>query len=248
MLSSAAVQCPYARCGDIGPAMAVGAPGWLPRLLRAYPPIGDLPDGLVEEIGKQGVFASKQAGDIMFEPSDFSMRYPFVLRGVARVLKVGRSAPDTLLYRLPAGEHCLLSASGLMAHWHFGARVIAESETDVVLIPAALFRKLVRQSPEFAHSVYVGIAHRLESVMDLVEQATYFRLDQRLATLILAGGSPIKKSHQEMADDLGVSRENVSRVLSEFRGRGWIRVGRRRIDTLEADALRAFIDKVEGSR
>ena len=84
--------------------------------------------------------------------------------------------------------------------------------------------------------------------MDLVEQATYFRLDQRLATLILAGGSPIKKSHQEMADDLGVSRENVSRVLSEFRGRGWIQVGRRRIDTLEADALRAFIDTVEGNR
>lgn len=79
--------------------------------------------------------------------------------------------------------------------------------------------------------------------MDLVEQATYFRLDQRLATLILASGSPLNKSHQEMADDLGVSRENVSRALSELRGRGWVRLGRRRIDTLDAQALRSFIEQ-----
>ena len=130
-----------------------------------------------------------------------------------------------------------------MAHWRFGARVVAEEETEVILISAALFRRLVRQSPEFAHSVYVGIARRLENVMDLVEQATYFRLDQRLATLILASGSPLKKSHQEMADDLGVSRENVSRALSELRGRGLVRLGRRRIDTLDAKALRAFIEQ-----
>ncbi|HSM30251.1 MAG TPA: Crp/Fnr family transcriptional regulator [Woeseiaceae bacterium] len=223
-------------------------PGWMPRLLQAYPALGSLTSSAADQIKQQGVFVHKHAGDIMFEPRDFSVRYPFVLRGVARVLKVGRSAPDTLLYRLPAGEHCLLSASGLMAHWHFGARVVAEVETEVVLIPAALFRQLVRESSAFAHSVYVGIAHRLETVMDLVEQATYFRLDQRLATLILAGGSPLNKTHQELADDLGVSRENVSRVLSELRGRGWIRLGRRRIDTLDAKALRVFLDEADANR
>ena len=177
----------------------------------------------------------------MFEPADFSTRYPFVLRGVARVIKVGRSAPDTLLYRLPVGEHCLLSASGLMAHWKFGARVVAEAETEVVLIQASLFRELVRQSPEFAQSVYVGIAQRLENVMELVEQATYFKLDQRVATLILESGSPLNKSNQELADDLDVSRESVSRVLIELRGRGWIQLGRRRIETLDADALCKFV-------
>lgn len=222
--------------------MVVAAPDWMPRLFQAYPPTGDLPEELVDKIRKQGVFVYKQAGDVMFEPGDFSARYPFVLHGVARVLKAGRSAPDTLLYRLPVGEHCLLSASGLMAHWKFGARVVAEAETEVVLIPAPLFRQMVSESPGFAHSVYVGIAQRLESVMELVEQATYFRLDQRLATLILAGGGHLNKSHQELADDLGVSRENVSRVLSDFRGRGWIRIGRRQIDTVDASALRTFID------
>lgn len=223
--------------------MPADAGGWMPRLVQSYPALKSLPDFLLEQVQRHGVFVSKHAGDVMFEPADFSTRYPFVLRGVARVLKEGRSAPDTLLYRLPAGEHCLLSASGLMAHWKFGARVVAEEETEVVLVPPPLFREMVRQSPEFAHSIYVGIARRLESVMDLVEQATYFRLDQRLATMLLASGSPLNKSHQELADDLGVSRENVSRVLSEFRDRGWIRIARRRIDTVDAAALRSFLDQ-----
>ena len=223
--------------------MPADTPAWMPRLLQSYPALGNLPAALLEQFEKRGVFVNKHAGDVMFEPADFSTRYPFVLRGIARVVKAGRSAPDTLLYRLPVGEHCLLSASGLMARWKFSARVVAEAETEVVLISASLFRQMVSQSPEFAHSVYVGIAQRLESVMDLVEQATYFRLDQRLATLILAGGGRLNKSHQELADDLGVSRENVSRVLSEFRSRGWIQIGRRRIDTLDTDALRTFIDQ-----
>lgn len=222
--------------------MPADLPGWPSRLVESYPALGGLPDALLDQVRLRGVFVQKQAGDVMFEPADFSARYPFVLKGAARVLKVGRAAPDTLLYRLPVGEHCLLSASGLMAHWRFGARVVAETDTEVIVIPAALFREMVRQSPEFAHSVYVGIARRLENVMDLVEQATYFRLDQRLATLILAGGSPLNKSHQELADDLGVSRENVSRVLSDFRGHGWIRLGRRKIDTVDANALRSFLE------
>ena len=223
--------------------MPVDTPGWTSKLLDTYPPIGRLPRSLLEQLLQHGLFVHKHAGDVMFEPADFSTRYPFVLRGIARVMKAGRSAPDTLLYRLPVGEHCLLSATGMMAHWKFRARVIAEQETEVVLIPAALFRDLVQHSPVFARSVYTGIARRLESVMDLVEQATYFRLDQRLATMILASGGPISKSHQEMADDLGASRENVSRALSDLRGRGWIRLGRRRIETLDADALRSFIDQ-----
>jgi signal-transduction protein with cAMP-binding, CBS, and nucleotidyltransferase domain len=152
--------------------MPVEYPGWASRLIHSYPALSGLPDSLSEQVQKQGVFVHKKTGDVMIEPADFSRRYPFVLKGVARVLKAGRSAPDTLLYRLPVGEHCLLSATGLMANWKFGARVVAEAETEVVLIPATLFRGLIRQSPEFAHSVHVGVARRLESVMDLVERAT----------------------------------------------------------------------------
>jgi CRP/FNR family transcriptional regulator len=227
--------------------MPADSPGWMPSLLQSYPALGNLPDTLSNLVVRHGGFVHRQAGDVLFEPVNFATKYPFILHGVARVLKVGTTSPDTLLYRLPVGEHCLLSASGLLAHWRFAARVIAESETRAVVIPGALFRQLVDKSPEFAHSVHVGVARRLETVMDLVEQATYFRLDQRLASLILACGTPVTESHQELANDLGVSRENVSRVLSDFRERGWLKLGRRRIDILDDEALRTFLEQEHGA-
>lgn len=223
--------------------MPPGAPHWQRQLFDAYPSLDGVSAEQREALTSQGVCVEADTGDILFEPRDFAIRYPFILAGVARVLKVGTSSPDTLLYRLRPGEHCLLSASGLLARWRFGARVVAETDARVVLIPGALFRDMVWRSPDFAHSVHVAIARRLEVVMDLVEQATHLRLDRRVASLILACGTPVSASHQDMADDLGASRENVSRVLGEFRDHGWVKLGRRRIDIVDRAALRTFIDR-----
>jgi len=212
-------------------------------LFEAYPTLGRVSPSQLETLRSLAVHVDAPAGATLFEPADFSSRFPFLVRGSARVLKVGKSAPDTLLYRLQPGEHCLLSSAGLLARWRFGARVVAETDVRVVLIPGSFFRDLVADSTEFAHSVHLAIARRLEVVMDLVQQATYFRLDQRVASLILANGSPLRVSHQDLADDLGVSRENVSRVLGGFRDQGWVKLGRRRIETVDPQALEGFLDR-----
>ena len=66
--------------------MPVDSPGWMPVLVQAYPAVGELPASLTKLIETRGVLVHKHAGDVMFEPVDFSTRYPFVLRGIARVL------------------------------------------------------------------------------------------------------------------------------------------------------------------
>jgi len=214
------------------------------RLLELYPTLRHLSPALAKELREIGVLARAPAGATVFEPADFSQRYPFLLEGTLRAVKVG-SSHETLLYRLRPGDHCLLSAAGLLARWHFGARVVAEEDVRAVVIPGALLRAMVRDSREFAHSVYTGIARRLEVVLDLVEQATFFRLDQRVASLLLAQGGTINSSHQELADDLGASRENVSRVLEGFRDRGWVRLGRRKIELVDASSLESMLDREE---
>lgn len=218
-------------------------PAWMENLLVAYPSLRPAPPLLLDEIRARGATGVVPAGTVVFEPPDFCRQFPFVLEGAARVLKVGSSSRDTLLYRLRPGEYCLLSSAGLLARWRFASRVVAEGELRAALVGGDLFRSLVRESREFSHAVHVGIARRLEVVMDLVEQATFFRLDQRVASLLLASGGQLAASHQELADDLGASRENVSRVLEGFRGRGWLALGRRRIEVTDPSALEAVLDE-----
>lgn len=212
------------------------------RVLEAYPSLRAAPSRLLDAIRGSGTTAVAPGGAVVYEPTDFGRRFTFVIEGAARVLKVGASSRDTLLYRLRPGEYCLLSSAGLLARWRFGARVVAEGELSAVLIGGELFRAFVHESPEFSHAVHLAMARRLEVVMDLVEQATFFRLDQRVAALLIASGGLLTASHQELADDLGASRENVSRVLEGFRGRGWLDLGRRRIEVTDPSAIEAMLD------
>jgi len=218
-------------------------PIWHQRLLETYPTLRGVSARQEKALCRLGTSVTANPGKVLFEPRDFTTRFPFLLQGVARVIKVGKSSPDTLLYRLRPGEHCLLSSTGLLARWRFGARVVAETDLSAVVIPGSLFRDMVRDSLEFSHSVHVAIARHLEVVLDLVEQATYFRLDQRVASLILACGSPLNASHQDLANDLGASRENISRALGSFRDHGWVKLGRRRIEMVDRAALESFLDR-----
>lgn len=212
-------------------------------LVAAYPVIAQLSPEWRAALRSQGVPAAASSGAVVFEPADFCRHFPLLTAGSARVLKVGAGPKDTLLYRLRPGEFCLLSSAGLLAGWRFGARVVAETDLHAVLLPGALFRALVHDAREFSHAVHVAIARRLEIVMDLVEQATHLRLDRRVAALLVAAGGRLAVTHRDLADDLGASRENVSRVLESFGARGWVTLGRRQIDVLDAAALEDFLDE-----
>lgn len=211
-------------------------------LLEAYPTLRLVPEALAQELRSAVVPASAAAGRTVFEPDVFGERYPFVLEGVARVVKTEREGKENLFYRLRPGDHCLLSAVGLLARWRFGARVVAETELRALLIDGRLFRALVHAAPEFAHSVFIGIARHIEILMDLVEQSRRFRLDQRVAAMLLARGPEVAASHQELADDISASRENVSRVLEVFQEHRWVRLGRRRIEIVDPSALERLLD------
>ena len=84
------------------------------------------------------------------------------------------------------------------------------------------------------------VAQRLESVMKVVDEVAFRRLDQRVAALILRladMGNPVLITHQEIAAELGSAREAVSRVLEDLAAKGSIRSARGRIDVLDLKAL-----------
>jgi CRP/FNR family transcriptional regulator, anaerobic regulatory protein len=65
-------------------------------------------------------------------------------------------------------------------------------------------------------------------------------MDVRVAALINQLGSstnPILMTHQEIADELGSSREVISRILEGFAASGWIRPARGTLEVLDFPAL-----------
>ncbi|HLD94415.1 MAG TPA: helix-turn-helix domain-containing protein [Anaerolineales bacterium] len=77
--------------------------------------------------------------------------------------------------------------------------------------------------------VFDLLSQRLVSVMIIVDEVAFRRMDTRLASFLMVRSrvqNPIRTTHQEIAAELGNSREVISRLLEDFSGQGLIRLAR----------------------
>jgi CRP/FNR family transcriptional regulator len=79
-------------------------------------------------------------------------------------------------------------------------------------------------------------------MMAIVDEVTFQRMDVRVASLLLKQAraqNPMRITHQQIAGELGSSREVISRLLEDFVNAGLIRSGRGTIEVLDFDELQA---------
>jgi hypothetical protein len=77
--------------------------------------------------------------------------------------------------------------------------------------------------------VFELLSQRLSTVMAIVDEVAFQRMDRRVASLLLKMAktkNPLRITHQEIASELGSSREVISRLLEDLLSEGSIRSGR----------------------
>ena len=107
----------------------------------------------------------------------------------------------------------------------------------------AAFEQLVRQYDRQIYRTALHITQNREDAEDITQDVffkAFQKLDQRLAASLIAKPSPIRTTHQALADELGSLREIVSRLLKNFAEQGWVRLGREQIEVVDEASLRKF--------
>jgi len=145
-----------------------------------------------------------------------------VSSGVVRVFKTGRTGREITLYRIGAGETCILSVNAILTRQPVPAAATAEQRVEAVMIPADALREWVQQQELWREFVFELISQRLLRVLNLVEDVVFRRMDARIATLLLDRGrarNPMRITHQEIAAELGTSGAStpIERVPSGYR-------------------------------
>jgi CRP/FNR family transcriptional regulator len=104
----------------------------------------------------------------------------------------------------------------------------------MLLVSADAFRKLMDISEDMRYFVFDIMSRRLATVMALVEEVAFGRMDIRLRDYLTekADHGVIISTHQKIADDLGTSREVVSRLLKDFERKGALTLSRNEITIL----------------
>lgn len=212
----------------------------LERISRALPVLRDAPSQLVREFQRAAFLARIPAGHDVFLEGDSVDAIALLISGVVRVYKIGETGREITLYRFGHGESCILTANAILSQKSFPAVATVEQEAEAVMIPADIFRDWVKRYDPWREFVFDLLSNRLSTVMAVVDEVVFQRMDRRVASLLIAKSDilhPIRTTHQELASELGSSREVISRILEDFSQKGLIEVGRGVVEILDFDEL-----------
>lgn len=215
------------------------------RLVRVMPLLQADPS-LTRELARLSYFARVPAGRDVFALGDRVDAIALLISGTVRVYKVSDTGREITLYRFSDGESCILTANAIMSQAAFPAIATVEADAEAVMIPADAFRDWVGRYAPWRDFVFDLLSQRLVSVMEIVDEVAFGRLDSRVAALLLregAGLDTLHVTHAEIAAELGSSREVITRVLSGFADRGLVLLRRGEIDLCDREALNVVAAK-----
>ena len=205
------------------------------RFPELFPRLGQDP-GFAAEIGRHGRPAELPKGQHICLEGSACEHLAFVMTGTARIYKVGETGREITLYRLDAGECCILTLACILSRKRFPAFAVSETQMQAIIVPAPIIRRWTEELPVWRQYAWNLVASRLGDIISLVEEITFRRMDERLnyhlaRSELFPPGTRVRVTHQQIATELGTSREVVSRLLKDLEqrelvelGRGWIRV------------------------
>lgn len=213
------------------------------RIAQALPILQHADPKLSREFMQAAFFTRIPAGRDVFVEGDRINAIALLISGVVRVYKIGETGREITLYRFGLGESCILTANAILSQQSFPAIATVEQDAEAVMIPADTFRDWIHRYDLWRGFVFDLLSQRLSSVMALVDEVAFRRMDKRVATILLERSrldNTIRITHQEIAAELGSSREVISRLLEDFTSQGLIQLGRGTIEILDHQSLESL--------
>ncbi|MCC7386620.1 MAG: Crp/Fnr family transcriptional regulator [Deltaproteobacteria bacterium] len=150
-----------------------------------------------------------------------------LLRGTVRVFYKDDAGGEVLikLFRAPA----ILCEMEVLTQVPVLPNARTLSDSDVLYVPAEIFRQLVRTEPKLAQVLVFDLARRLCVSRDQARSLAFADTERRISNLLLDYAQlfgiktddgvriEVSLSQDDMARDLGVSRKAVNLVLSKLK-------------------------------
>ncbi|MDQ7025899.1 MAG: Crp/Fnr family transcriptional regulator [Anaerolineae bacterium] len=213
------------------------------QLVRILPLIQRLNPQMKRDFQQIAYYARIPSGRDIFAQGDDVDAIALLLSGAVRVYKISESGREITLYRFSSGESCILTANAILNNQSFAALATVEEDAEAIMIPAATFRHWVNQHELWREFVFGLLSQRLARVIEIVDEVAFGRMDIRVAKFLIErteAQNPLITTHQEIAAELGSSREVISRILSSLASQGFIQMERGSIEVVDSQLLRDY--------
>lgn len=194
-----------------------------------FPRLAKMPE-LKEELIAISSIQTFEAGTVILKQGGYVKVIPLMISGLAKVFKEEpENGNEVLLYYIKPGESCVMSMTTLLHNTTSQVKAIIEEDADVVLIPADKALQIAKKYPRWNEFIYDLFNLKFDELLQVIEILTFSNKDIRLLAYLkkeaaLKNTNILKTTHQHIADDLGSSREVISRLLKKLEIEGHIKL------------------------
>ena len=211
------------------------------HFLGNIPLFSQLGETSIQALARSSRFQHIRNGEILFLQSDPSEFVYVVRSGEIAIVLSSPDGRDMMINRMRRGD--IFGELGILTARSRSTSAVARADSDILVIPAEVFLRLVDEEPSLARRILKITAERLQRSGEREGALAFMDAQARLARLLLELEKDEKAkgyvtiSQEELADRTGLIRQTVAKVLGKWRRAGWLITGRGRILLLNHDAL-----------
>ncbi|MBW8361224.1 MAG: Crp/Fnr family transcriptional regulator [Kaistella sp.] len=177
------------------------------------------------------------SGSVILDINSYVNYIPLVISGSVKVVRTEEDGREILLYYLTPGESCISSILSGLAQDTSKVKAIVEEDAEILMLSLSKGKEWLTKYPEWSTFVFQLYHKRFEDLVTMVNSIAFQKVDVRLLYLLdqksqLYKSKELSVTHQQLADELGITREAVSRVLKQIETEGKIKLSRNKITLL----------------
>jgi len=192
--------------------------------------IDQLPDNIRTAMAI--TYESLEAGQPLFHQGDLTRAIFVVIAGQIRLMHYTNAGQSIKHYEVRAGESF---AEAALFNEFYDCTAIADVPSRVATFPKQAFLATLRQHPALSEVLIAQLARRFHEVKVLLELRSIRSARARVLRYLEIEAHPygntinLNKPLKEIAEDMGLSQEALSRVLSQLQKDGAITRKKRQI-------------------
>lgn len=145
---------------------------------------------------------------------------PIVLNGLVKVF-TRHEDKELLLYYIKPNETCIISFNAVLTNSSSKAYALTEQNSKILLMPGEKVFHWMKEFPELISLFFNQYNNRYNELIEMILTVLFEKMDKRLYEYLqtaatISGSDTIKRSHQQIANDLGTAREVITRVLKKL--------------------------------
>ena len=176
---------------------------------------------LVKAIESKASLVAVPEGHVILDVGQQVRVIPLLLSGILKISRTDNSGKELLLYYVHANESCAMTFTCCMQQYPSEIKATAETEVTFLAIPISVMDEWLAKYPTWKSFVMRTIRNRFNELLNTIDQLPFQKLDERLVHFLKeksrsTGSTLINLTHEQIATEMGSTREVISRLLKKL--------------------------------